>query len=114
MDNGITGETLISIIGMVVGVGSLIVSVLVFNASVKERHSKSAAEQAEIAVKLETFTKTLDEVKDTIEEIRNDRVKDHAELTKLESRFTGLEGRVKRVETDLRELRCKVHDLHTS
>lgn len=114
MENGITGEALISVIGMVIGVGSLIVSILVFNASVKERHSKSAAEQAEIAIKLETFTKTLDEIKDTVEDLRTDRAEDHAAIATLETKYTGLEGRVDSVETDLKELRRKMHDLHSN
>lgn len=92
---------------------ALIISIFTYYAAVRERHNKSAAEQAEIGVKLDTTIKTLDEIKGTVDILRTGYSLHETSITKLETKVTGLEGRVKRVEANLKELETKVHGFHT-
>lgn len=108
--NGTEGN----VIGYIVAIVGLIISVLTFYFAVKERHTKSAAEQAGIGIKLDALTKTIDEIKMTVEELRKGHIDHQASITKLETKVTGLEGRVKRVESNLKELEQRVHNFHTN
>lgn len=107
-------EQITQIIAYGIPVIALIISIFTYYAAVRERHNKSAAEQAEIGVKLDTTIKTLDEIKGTVDILRAGYSSHETTITKLETKVTGLEGRVKRVEANLKELETKVHDFHTT
>lgn len=107
-------DALSLIVMYVVPIIGMIVAVFTFYHSVKERHAKSAAEQAEIGIKLDNNTKTLEEVKVNVEELRKGYQENKSDITKLETKVTGLEGRVKRVENNLRDLEQRVHNFHTN
>lgn len=103
----------LSIVSYVISAVMLIVSILTFVNASRERHEKSAAEQAQIAVKLESLETTLTDVKATVDELRDGYHENHVAIEKLETRVTGIEGRIKKAETKLGELESKMHDYHT-
>lgn len=91
----------------------LIVSLFTFASASKERHTKSAAEQAEIGIKLDNNLKALEEIKGTIKDL-TDGFNDHGKaITQLDTRVNGLEGRIKKLEIALKTLEDKVHAYHT-
>lgn len=98
----------------IVPIVAMAIGIFTYYNAVKERHTKSAAEQAGIGVKLDALTKALDEIKATVEELRKGQHENQEDITKLETKVTGLEGRVKRVEINLKDLEQKVHSFHTN
>lgn len=97
----------------IVPVLALIVSVITFFNASRERHSKSAAEQAKIGVKLDNNSATLNDIKGTVDVLRDGYNKNHAAIEKLDTKIGGLEIRVDKVEQDIKELENKVHLYHT-
>lgn len=114
MDGQIDTGVLISAIMYFVPLIALVISIVTFTNAVKERHGKSAAEQAGISIKLDTLSKTIDDIKKSIDDLRSGQHKHESAITKLETKVTGLEGRVKRVETNLKDLEQRVHSFHSN
>lgn len=104
----------LSIVSYVISAVMLIVSILTFVNASRERHEKSAAEQAQIAVKLESLETTLTDVKATVDELRGGHHENRVDIGKLDTRVTGLEGRIKKAENNLKDLEQRVHDFHTN
>lgn len=92
---------------------ALIVSVLTFVNASKERHAKSAAEQAKIGIKLDNNAKTLNEIKGTVDDLRDGYHKNHEAIVELDTKIGILEDRVRKVEGEIRDLEGKVHQFHT-
>lgn len=92
---------------------TLIVAIITFTNASKERHSKSAAEQAEIGLKLDENGKTLANVQGRLDTLLDGYYENHSSIMQLETRVTGIEGRVEKVERDLSTLEGKVQDYHT-
>lgn len=91
---------------------TLIVAVITFTNASKERHSKSAAEQAEIGIKLDENGKTLANMQGRLDTLLEGYHENHSSIMQLETRVTGIEGRVDKVENDLSALENKVQDYH--
>lgn len=89
---GIT--TLISLIGM-------IVAVMTFNSAVKERHSKSAAETAQLKITVENLAYLVQELKGDIERIERGFHTDDKRITKLETRVENYEARIEVLEKEV-------------
>lgn len=102
----------LSIVSYVISAVMLIVSILTFVNASRERHEKSAAEQAQIAVKLESLETTLTDVKATVDELRGGHHENRVDIEKLDTRMTGLEGRIKKAEVKIVEIEGKMHDYH--
>lgn len=104
---------LINAVVYIVPLIALIVSIFTFINASKERHAKSAAEQAEIGIKLDNNAKTLGEVKDTVDDLRNGYHENHEAIERLDTKIDNLEDRVDKVETEIRQLEDKVHSFHS-
>lgn len=102
----------ISIVSYIISAVMLIVSILTFVNASRERHEKSAAEQAQIIVKLESLETTLTDVKETVDELRGGLHDNRVDIEKLETRVTGAEGRIKKVETKISEIEGMMHAYH--
>lgn len=102
-----------SIVSIVISAIMLIVSVLTFTNASKQRHEKSAAEQAQISIKLDSTLERLVKIENTLEEMRDGLHENEVAIEKLETRVTGLEGRVKKIETNLKTLENNVHNYHS-
>lgn len=92
---------------------TLMVAVITFTNASKERHSKSAAEQAEIGIKLDENGKTLANMQERLDTLLEGYHENHSSIMQLETRVTGIEGRVKKVERDISTLEDKVQVYHT-
>lgn len=104
---------LINAVVYIVPLIALIVSIFTFINASRERHAKSAAEQAEIGIKLDNNAKTLGEVKDTVDDLRNGYHENHEAIERLDTKIDNLEDRVDKVETEIRQLEDKVHSFHS-
>ena len=101
----------IGLISICISAIVMVVSVLTFNAAVKERHTKSAAVSAEIASSLkflQDLVEELDKKIDRLQEQYHDNDKRIEALeTKVETRLTGIDARIKRVEGRIDRLEAK-------
>lgn len=104
---------LINAVIYIVPLIALIVSIFTFVNASRERHAKSAAEQAEIGIKLDNNAETLGEIKTTVDDLRDGYHENHEAIEKLDTKIGTLENRVETVEKDIKRLEDKVHLFHT-
>lgn len=93
---------------------ALIVSIMTFVNASKERHAKSAVESAKLGIKLDNNTKTLGDIKVTVDDLSDGYHENHEAIKELDTKIGNLETRVDTVEEDIKRLEDKVHMFHTN
>ncbi len=92
----------------------MIVSVMTFYSASKQRHEKSAAEQAQISAKLDSNSQHLADIQVQLQKLVTGFEENKASISALEShilglekRFDNVEGRVTQLEHDMRVLHAE-------
>lgn len=98
---------------LAISVISLIVSILVFMASSRQRHEKSAAEQAQISAKLDSNSQHLADIQVQLQKLISGFEENKASISALESHMRGLEKRFDNIEGRVTQLEHDIRILHT-
>lgn len=87
---------------------TLIISLITFYATAKEKHAKSAAEQAQIAAKLDENSRTLNDMSEQMTKLIDGYHENHAAIVKLETRVEMLDGKVTDIESRIGAVETKI------
>lgn len=90
-----------SIISLVVSVIVMVVGVYSAFQAYKERHAKSSAEQAQIAVKIEALSGHITQMDDDLKKASNGYYRNHESIVALEVRVKNLEEKIKALDAEM-------------
>lgn len=86
----------------------LVVSGLTFYRSSRERHEKSAAEQAGISAKLDTIDSRLDSTDTHLKQLLQGQMKNTNDIVLIDGRVTALDTRVNGLETRISSAESRI------
>ena len=98
----------LSIVSLIISVIMMVVGVFSAFSAYKERHAKSSAEQAQIAIKIEALSGHITQMDDDLKKASNGYYRNHESIVALEIKVKALEERVKALETALDEVNSKI------
>lgn len=96
----------------IVPVVALIVSIITFLCANRERHEKSAAEQAGIKANLDSIAKHVEDIDSRTETLVNGQAVTNQNVAALDTRVGALETRVDGLETRIMHTEDRINNLH--
>lgn len=103
----------LAIISLIVSVIMMVVGVAGAFSGYKERHAKSSAEQAQIALKIESLTKKISDMDADLVAATKGYHANHEKISVLETKVKSLEARVKQLEQSLNDINDEIKKYHT-
>lgn len=95
----------IGVISLIISSIMMGISILTFSNAVKERHTKSATESAELAIKLDNVIKDVADMREELNLADSGYHKNDKRITNLETRCDNLERRMGTLEKEVRNVR---------
>lgn len=103
----------LAIISLIVSVIMMLVGVIGAFSAYKERHAKSSAEQAKIAIKIDTLTTKITKMDADLLAATKGYHDNHEKITVLETKVKSLEARVKALEESIKKINEDIKNYHT-